>query len=109
VKYCKFKSVDISKCLNNGTTPLRGNPNEQKEEEDELEKEFKKIQNEEMQYQHGSKLIKNIDRYINVFSLSILSLINLIFIILNYYLMTNKVNTQNFPQQTNNENTNLGN
>jgi len=45
VKYCKFKSVDISRCINNGITPKRGNPNE-KNEEDELEKEMKIMANE---------------------------------------------------------------
>lgn len=54
VKYCKFKSVDISKCMNNGVTPKRGNPNE-KNEEDELEKELKFINNEIIQKQNDSK------------------------------------------------------
>ncbi len=53
VKYCKYKSVDISKCINSGTIPKRGNPNE-KNEEDELEKELKMINNEEVQKQQQS-------------------------------------------------------
>jgi hypothetical protein len=33
-KYCKFKCVDIMKCLNAGTVPKRGNPNEKEKEDD---------------------------------------------------------------------------
>ena len=47
VKYCKFKSVDITKCIKNGTTPVRGNPNE-KNEDNELEKELHDM-NQEIQ------------------------------------------------------------
>ena len=47
MKYCKFKSVDIAKCIKSGTTPVRGNPNE-KNEDDELEKELKEM-NQEIQ------------------------------------------------------------
>lgn len=50
MKYCKFKSVDISKCINNGTTPKRGNPNE-KNEEDELEKELNMMNKMDIQNQ----------------------------------------------------------
>jgi hypothetical protein len=35
VKYCKFKSLDITKCINSGNTPMRGNPNEKQEEKEE--------------------------------------------------------------------------
>jgi hypothetical protein len=45
VKYCKFKSVDISKCIKNGTTPGRGNPNE-KNEDAELENELNQMNQE---------------------------------------------------------------
>jgi hypothetical protein len=40
--------------MNNGVTPKRGNPNE-KNEEDELEKELKFINNEIIQKQNDSK------------------------------------------------------
>jgi hypothetical protein len=39
-KYCKFKAVDIFKCLKAGTTPKRGGP---KEEEDEISKEISQM------------------------------------------------------------------
>ena len=39
-KYCKFKAVDIFKCLKSGTTPKRGGP---KEEEDEISKEISQM------------------------------------------------------------------
>ena len=56
MKYCKFKSVDISKCINSGTTPKRGNPNETNEE-NELENELK-MMNNEMQKQIPSGMSK---------------------------------------------------
>ncbi len=39
MKYCKFKSVDITKCIKNCITPVRGNPNE-KNEDNQLDKEL---------------------------------------------------------------------
>lgn len=42
MKYCKFKSVDISKCVNNNIVPKRGNPLVN-DEDDELENELKNM------------------------------------------------------------------
>lgn len=58
MKYCKFKSIDITKCLNSGVTPKRGNPNETNQE-DNLEKELKDLNQhlieEGEKAQHGDK------------------------------------------------------
>lgn len=59
MKYCKYKSVDISKCINSGTTSKRGNPIE-KNEDDELEKELKIMNNEEIQKQQQNQQRKNL-------------------------------------------------
>ena len=86
MKYCKFKSVDISKCINSGTTPKRGNPNE-KNEEDELEKELKIINNEEIQMrQHQRRILYFIKLIIKI------SLIK---------LESNDLNTQEFTNYEN--------
>lgn len=42
MKYCKFKSVDISKCVNSNIVPKRGNPMVNDEDE-ELENELKNM------------------------------------------------------------------
>jgi hypothetical protein len=45
-KYCKFKYIDLTKALNSGQQPKRGNPNEAKLEE-EINKEFNQLVKEE--------------------------------------------------------------
>jgi hypothetical protein len=55
VKYCKFKSIDISKCIKNCTTPVRGNPNE-KNEDIELNKELDDLN---IEVQKGNYIIIN--------------------------------------------------
>ena len=44
-KYCKFKAVDIAKCLKAGEVPKRGGPNEVKEEKEKV-KEKDEIESE---------------------------------------------------------------
>jgi hypothetical protein len=53
-KYCKFKAVDIFKCLKAGTQPKRGGP---KEEEDEISKEITQMTMDSVQNNTSSKKI----------------------------------------------------